>query len=151
MIRSAKRYLFVLPLLFILALSYWRYTYILNPNYHGEPVLLNYRFYIASLGANSMVNIRSIIIYWVLFLLGNMLFFRVLFSSKEKVMAIIFFYLIISISSGLFFVADRFLLPSEALFSLGAIMKNFVLSPVFTAMAYIIVEYFHWFGKSNKL
>jgi hypothetical protein len=98
-----------------------------------------------------MVNIRSIIIYWVLFLLGNMLFFRVLFSSKEKVMAIIFFYLIISISSGLFFVADRFLLPSEALFSLGAIMKNFVLSPVFTAMAYIIVEYFHWFGKSHKL
>jgi hypothetical protein len=151
MIRSAKRYLFVLPLLFILALSYWRYTYILNPNYHGEPVLLNYRFYIASLGANSMVNIRSIIIYWVLFLLGNMLFFRVLFSSKEKVMAIIFFYLIISFASAIFFTADRFLLPSESLFSLGAIMKNFILSPIFTAMAYIIVEYFHWFGKSNEL
>jgi hypothetical protein len=151
MIHSSKRYLFVLPLLFILALSYWRYTYILNPNYHGEPVLLNYRFYIASLGANSMVNIRSIIIYWVLFLLGNMLFFRVLFSSKEKVMAIIFFYLIISFASAIFFTADRFLLPSESLFSLGAIMKNFILSPIFTAMAYIIVEYFHWFGKSNEL
>jgi hypothetical protein len=118
MIHSSKRYLFVLPLLFILALSYWRYTYILNPNYHGEPVLVNYRFYIASLGANSMVNIRSIIIYWVLFLLGNMLFFRVLFSSKEKVMAIIFFYLIISFASAIFFTADRFLLPSESLFSL---------------------------------
>jgi hypothetical protein len=151
MIHSSKRYLFVLPLLFILALSYWRYTYILNPNYHGEPVLVNYRFYIASLGANSMVNIRSIIIYWVLFLLGNMLFFRVLFSSKEKVMAIIFFYLIISFASAIFFTADRFLLPSESLFSLGAIMKNFILSPIFTAMAYIIVEYFHWFGKSNEL
>jgi hypothetical protein len=151
MIHSSKRYLFVLPLLFILALSYWRYTYILNPNYHGEPVLLNYRFYIASLGANSMVNIRSIIIYWVLFLLGNMLFFRVLFSSKEKVMAIIFFYLIISFASAIFFTADRFLLPSESLFSLGAIMKNFILSPIFTAMAYIIVEYFHWFGKSDEL
>jgi hypothetical protein len=151
MIHSSKRYLFVLPLLFILALSYWRYTYILNPNYHGEPVLVNYRFYIASLGANSMVNIRSIIIYWVLFLLGNMLFFRVLFSSKEKVMAIIFFYLIISFASAIFFTADRFLLPSESLFSLGAIMKNFILSPIFTAMAYIIVEYFHWFGKSDEL
>jgi hypothetical protein len=98
-----------------------------------------------------MVNIRSIIIYWVLFLLGNMLFFRVLFSSKEKVMAIIFFYLIISFASAIFFTADRFLLPSESLFSLGAIMKNFILSPIFTAMAYIIVEYFHWFGKSNEL
>lgn len=149
MILNIKRYLFVLPLLFILALSYWRYTYILNPNYHGEPVLLDYRVYISSLGANSMVNIRSIVIYWVLFFLGNMLFFRVLFSSKEKVLAIIFFYLIISFASGVFFIADRFLLPSEALFSLGAIMKNFVLSPIFTGMSYIIIEYFHWFGKPS--
>jgi exosortase/archaeosortase family protein len=43
MIHSSKRYLFVLPLLFILALSYWRYTYIINPNFQGDPVLLNYR------------------------------------------------------------------------------------------------------------
>lgn len=151
MIRSAKRYLFVLPLLFLLALSYWRYTYILNPNFHGDPVLLNYQAYIATLGANSLVNIRSIILYWAMFFLGNLAFFLVLFSSREKVKAIIFFYLIISFASAVFFAADRYLIPSEALFSLGAIMKNFILSPIFTAMAYIIVEYFHWFGKSNEL
>jgi hypothetical protein len=44
------------------------------------------------------------------------LFFRVLFSSKEKVMAIIFFYLIISFASAVFFAADRFLLPSGVSF-----------------------------------
>jgi hypothetical protein len=151
MIHSSKRYLFVLPLLFILALSYWRYTYIINPNFQGDPVLLNYRAYIATLGANSLINIRSIMLYWTMFFLGNLAFFLVLFSSKEKVKAIIFFYLIISFASAVFLAADRFLLPSGALFSLGAIMKNFILSPIFTAMAYIIVEYFHWFGKSNEL
>jgi len=149
MIHNIKRYFFVLPLLFLLALSYWRYTYIINPNFQGDPVLLDYRFYIDSIGANSLINIRSIIIYWVLFFLGNVAFFLLLFSSSEKIKAIIFFYLTITILSFGFLMIDKFLFPSRALFNLGATMKNFILSPIFTAMAYIIVEYFQWFGKSS--
>ncbi len=149
MIHNPKRYLFIFPLLFILALSYWRYTYILNPNFHGEPVLLDYRLYIGSVGTSSLVNIRSIIIYWVLFFLGNAAFFLQLFSSRDKLKAIIFFFLIVSSFGIGFLIIDKFLLPSKMLFSMGAMMKNFVLSPVFTAMAYIIVEYFHWFGKPS--
>jgi len=149
MIPSAKRYLFVLPLLFILALSYWRYTFIIYPNFSGEPILLDYSLYIDSVGTNSLINIRSIIIYWVLFFMGNVAFFLLLFSSGEKIKAIIFFYLIITALSFGFLMIDKFLIPSKALFNMGAVMKNFILSPLFTAMAYIIVEYFHWFGKSS--
>jgi hypothetical protein len=84
MIHSSKRYLFVLPLLFILALSYWRYTYIINPNFQGDPVLLNYRAYIATLGANSLINIRSIMLYWTMFFLGNLAFFLFCFLPKKR-------------------------------------------------------------------
>ncbi len=149
MIHNPKRYLFIFPLLFILALSYWRYTYIINPNYHGEPVLLDYRHYINSIGASSLINIRSIIIYWVLFFLGNTVFFLFLYSLRDKLKAIIFFFLIISFFGFGFLIIDKFLIPSKMFFNMGAMMKNFVLSPVFTAMAYIIVEYFDWFGKST--
>lgn len=149
MIHSIKRYVFVLPLLFILALSYWRYTYIINPNFHGEPVLLDYRLYIGSLGANSLINIRSIIIYWGLFFLGNTAFFIMLFSSTEKIKAMIFLYLIISLFSFGFILIDKFLIPSETLFTLGAVMKNFLLGPIFTAMAYLMIEYLHWFGRPS--
>lgn len=147
MLPKANRYAFVVPLLFILALSYWRYTYILNPNFQGDPVLLDYRYYIHSLGANSMLNIRSILIYWVFFFLGNVLFFLVLFTSKEKVKAIIFFYLIISSVSGALFFIQIFIYASPAIYGLAATMKNFMLSPIFTGVGYIIVEYFEWVVK----
>jgi len=131
----------------ILALSYWRYTYIINPNFEGTPVLLNYRYYIDSLGASSLVNIRSIVIYWILFLFGNVTFFYFLFKSRQKVQAILMFFLTISVCSGGLLLLDRLLLPSKALFNMGALMKNFLLGPLFTAMSYIIIEYFHWFAK----
>jgi len=146
---SIKRYSWIFPLLFILVLSYWRYTYILNPNLEGESIFLEYRIYAQKLGVNSLVNFRSIIIYWILFLIGNITFFQLLFSNKEKLRTIIIFFLIISIGSAGFILADKFLVSSEALFSMGAMMKNFILSPMFTAMVYIIIEYFQWFGKPS--
>jgi hypothetical protein len=141
------KYLWILPLVFILALSYWRFTYIINPNLEGKPVLLNYRFYIDSLGANSLVNIRSIIIYWILFLIGNVTLFYFLFRSRQKVQAILIFFLVISLFSGGLLLVDRLLFPSKAFFNMGALMKNFLLGPLFTALSYIMIEYFHWFTK----
>lgn len=146
---SIKKYLWVLPFLFILVIAYTRYTYIINPNFQGEPVFLEYGYYAQELGAHSMVNIRSIIIYWILFFSGNVIFFHLLFSSKEKVRTVIFFFLVISIGSAGCIIADKYMVSSEALFSMGAMMKNFILSPMFTAMSYIIIEYFQWFGKPN--
>ncbi|MCK5700909.1 MAG: hypothetical protein KAI29_07145 [Cyclobacteriaceae bacterium] len=149
-----KKYTFVLPLIFILGLAYWRYTYIINPNFVGEPLLIK----IGSLDnynpapvitANSIINIKSIIIYWVLFFLGNVALFLTLFSSFEKVKTIGFFYLLLSFFSAVFFALDAFWLKSLISFNLASILKNFLLSPLFTAIAYIMIEYFHSFGKPS--
>ena len=145
-----KKYTFVLPLIFILGLAYWRYTYILNPNFSGEQFLIEIKGIPASeITANSIINIKSIIIYWGLFFLGNIALFLTLSRDHEKAKTIGFLYLLISFVSILFFALDAFWLKSSSFFSLASILKNFLLSPMFTAIAYIMIEYFHWFGKPS--
>ena len=145
-----KKYAFVLPLFFILGLSYWRYTYILNLNFAGEPIIIHISQFGHGISASSMVNIKSIIIYWFLFFLGNAALFLMLFrTSIHKVKTIVFFYFLITFLSALFFGIDRIILKSESIFSLASILKNFLLSPMFTAIGYIVVEYLHWFGKPS--
>jgi hypothetical protein len=142
MLRRSGKYFFLLPLIFILGLSYWRYTYILNPNTIGEPLLLDYRLYVNKLGANSLMNIRSIVLYWISFFIGNTVFFFTLESSLKTAKNIGFVFLIISMVSGMFFIIHGLWLQSPFIYSLGATIKNFVLSPVFTAVAYIMLKYF---------
>lgn len=144
-----KRYAFALPLLYILGLAYWRYTYILNPNLSGEPFIFEIRKIGDNFSAHSHVNIKSIIIFWILFFLGNIAFFSTLFSSFDKVKTIGFFYLLLTSLSIIFFGVDALWIKSQSIFSLASILKNFLLSPMFTAIAYIMVEYFHWFGKPS--
>ena len=145
-----KKYTFVLPLIFILGLAYWRYTYILNPNFSGEQFLIEIKDSPASeITANSIINIKSIIIYWALFFLGNIALFLTLSKDLDKAKTIGFLYLLISFVSILFFALDAFWLKSPSFFSLASILKNFLLSPMFTAIAYIMIEYFHWFGKPS--
>ena len=145
-----KKYSFVLPLIFILGLAYWRYTYILNPNFSGEELLIEIRGFPASeITANSIINIKSIIIYWALFFLGNVGLFLMLSRDLEKAKTIGFLFLLVSFVSILFFALDAFWLKSPSFFSLASILKNFLLSPMFTAIAYIMIEYFHWFGKPS--
>lgn len=144
-----KKYAFTLPLLFILCLAYWRYTYILNPNFAGEPFLLDIRRFGNGISATHPANIKSIIVFWTLFFLGNIALFAMLFSSFDKVKAIVFFYLLLTFVSVVFFAVDALWIKSTAVFSLASIIKNFLLSPMFTAIGYIMVEYFQWFGKPS--
>lgn len=154
MTNALKKYKFVFPLFFVFGLSYLRYTYILNPNFIGEQILIE----IKSLNSygnettnsiTTLISIKSIIVFWVLFFLGNVALFLSLFSSFEKIKTIGFFYLLISFFSAIFFALDVFWLKSPSFFSLGSILKNFLLSPMFTAIAYIVIEYLHWFGKPS--
>ena len=154
MISLLKKYNFLFPLIFIFGISYLRYTYVLHPNFNGEPFLIGIKLFNTqySQGANSsasIVNIQSIIVYWVLFFLGNVALFRSLFSNFDKVKTIALLYLLISFFSVVFFGLDFYLFKSPSLFSLGAILKNFLLGPMFTAIAYIVIEYLHWFGKPS--
>ncbi len=149
-----KKYNFILPLIFIFGISYLRYTYILHPNFNGEAFLIKIKLVEAldnqeATGLNTMVSIKSIIIFWVLFFLGNVALFFSLFSSIDKVKTIGFFYLLISFFSVVFLALYFFWFKSPSLFSLGSILKNFLLSPLFTAIAYIMTKYLHWFGKPS--
>ena len=148
-----KKYTFVLPLIFILGLAYLRYTYLLNSNFVGDPLLIKIKLFNANndqiILTNSAINIKSIITYWVLFFLGNIVLFLVLFSSFEKAKTIGFFYLLISFFSAVFFALDAFWFKSLISFNLASILKNFLLSPMFTAIAYIFLAYFHRFGKPS--
>lgn len=144
---SSKKYGSVLPLIFILGLAYMRYTYILNPNFSGEDFLIEIMPFQEDINSgilpDSLGNIKSILIYWALFLIGNLVFFRILFNSIEKVKAIGLFYLLISFASGVFFAMDIFWFKSQSFYSLGSILKNYLLSPIFTAIVYIVIKYFN--------
>lgn len=145
-----KKYTFVFPLIFILVLAYWRYTYIINLNIEGEQILINIRnLRFNQISLNTDITIFSIIIYWMLFLLGNMVLFLTLFGWAEKVKIVTALYLLISFVSALFFVLDTFLLASPFFFNLAATLKNFLLSPMFTAIAYLMVSSFQWFEKPS--
>ena len=148
-----KKFLSILVLSLILVLAYCRYTYVLNPNFSGEPVIIKIMDYgnleNQNISADSIINIKSIIIYWTLFFVGNVVFFLTVFSSAGKIKSIVVLYLLISLLSAFFFALEIFLLKSPALFSLASILKNFLLTPAFTAIGYIMIAYFHRFGKSD--
>jgi hypothetical protein len=139
-----KKVAIVLSVLAILVLSYYRYTYFINPNFSGEPVLIKIR---QTAGLQDMVapggdaNVRSILVFWVLFLLGNAWFSMALFRDKAKVIFVIGLYLVISGVSAVFFAGNWLFGPSAFLSMTASMLKNLALSPVFTAGYYIVLKY----------
>jgi hypothetical protein len=143
----SKKYVRIFPLIFILGLAYLRYTYIINPNFSGESFFIEINSLQNGILSDSAVNIKSILIYWVLFFLSNIALFSTLIHSHGKVKAVGFLYLLISFASVLLFALDIFWFDSPSLSSMGSILKNFLLSPIFTAIIYILIKYFKWFEK----
>lgn len=146
-----KKYIFLIPLAFILALSYCRYTYVINLNIHGEPIFVNIRAlkYAVSEGLvqSPMISAKSIIVYWVLFFMGNLLLYVLLYGISAKSKTMLAFFLFISVMSALAFGIHAYFYQSTALFTLASRLKNFLLSPMFTALSYLVVEYFQWFKR----
>ncbi len=136
-------FLAILPLVFILVLSYCRHTYLLNPNLDGDPFFLDYRFTVGQIGAGSLVNIRSILLYWIFFFTGNVAFFLSISFTRRKIVLIVILYLFISAMSGIVMAVDLFFFPSKVLYHFAASIKNFLLSPVFTAAMFVVLYYFH--------
>jgi len=126
-----------------------RYTYLINPNASGQDIFIEIDGQGSLLQQQSSLNIISIIVFWTLFFLGNIALFLTLFSSITKVKTIVFLYLLLSVISAGLFALDHWVFNSPFLFSLGGILKNFLLSPMFTAMGYIVIEYFHWFIRPS--
>ncbi len=138
---SLKKYLPFLPVLFILILAYCRYTYFLNPNLSGEPFIIPIQSdFNHEIAPDSIMNIKSIVTYWLLFLMGNMLFFSWTFS-RDAAQGIAFFYILISLFSMTFFAIDRFIFQTPVFYTSGSNIKNFLLSPLFTGVMFVILKY----------
>ena len=136
-----KKYRFFLPLIFILLLSYWRYTYILNINFQGDPFFIPIRSnYNHVITPDSITNIKSIITYWLLFFIGNLMFFSWKFSRKTA-QGLAVFYLFFTFASVFFFAFHRFVVSEPVFYTGGSNIKNFLLSPIFTGVAYLLWKY----------
>jgi len=139
-----KKFAVVLSVLAILVLSYYRYTYFINPNLDGEPVLIKIRHAAGlqdAVAPGGDANVRSILVYWGLFLLGNAWFSMAMFRDKAKVYFVIGLYLAISGASAAFFAGNWLIGPSAFLSTTASMLKNLVLSPVFSAGCYIVLKY----------
>ncbi len=137
-----KKYIFIVPLVFILVLAYWRNTYLINPNFNGDPWIIEINSLDPQIPSKSLVSIKSIVVFWFLFFAGNVMLFTALFSSFQKVKTMGIFYILLSGLSVLFFGIDTLLTKSTLFFSFASIVKNFILSPLFTALSYLVLKIF---------
>lgn len=146
--KPLKRIAIILPFILILALSYWRYTYIVNPNFSGEPFLIQIKSDGASFEAYSLVKIKSVITYWLLFFAANLLLFKIAFAERHISKIAVFLFLLVSAISAVVFVL-YYIFNSMAFYTLGSMLKNFALSPVFSAITYLVLKYLPWFEKKK--
>ncbi|MDZ7607766.1 MAG: hypothetical protein U5K79_19760 [Cyclobacteriaceae bacterium] len=139
-----KRIAVILPVFVILVLSYYRYTYFIFPNFSGEQVFIKIR-QAAGLGdavaPGGDANVRSILVYWALFLLGNTWFSMAVFRTRPRLIFVVGLYFVISGFSAVFFAVNALLVQSAFLVTMASMLKNLVLSPVFTAGCYIVLRY----------
>lgn len=143
-----KRISIIFFVLLILLFSYWRYTYILNPNFSGDPFIISIRAVGGSFEAYSSIKIKSVIAYWLMFLIGNVLLFRTVFARNRKLKIAVLFFLLLSVASAAIFGLNYFF-NAKALYMLGSLLKNFILSPVFPAVTFLVLNYFSWFENET--
>ncbi len=120
----------VFSLIFIFVCSYGRQTYFLNLD------LKNAIISKSEVGVSPSVVFQSILIFAILFGLAN-LWIAVAFNRKNwKVWMIV--YAVLFVVSGVFIGLDYFF-KSNLLFSIGAIIKNFLLSPIYPLVLFAIL------------
>jgi hypothetical protein len=145
-----KKLTIVVLVIFLLLLSYMRSTYLINFSIADAPAFIHYRDASLqghrvdlqaepSLSDNGRMRLASAAVYWVLFLAMNALFFYVAWGRLWMYRVLIVF-LCVSVASALLLLLGRIGGFTDAMYSLSAHIKNFLLSPVFTATAYIFVR-----------
>ena len=140
-----KKVALVLSVFAILVISYYRYTYFINLNFAGEPIFIKVRqaagLMDVTVTPGSDANVRSILVYWLLFLLGNAWFSIAMFRDRSKAYFVIGLYLAISGISVIFFALNWLFGSLAFLSTMASMLKNLVLSPVFTAGCYLVLKY----------
>ena len=119
----------------LIAISYLRHTYYLNPNFRGGAFFVPIRGEATDSGEFAFV---SMIVFFVLYGAVNWLFGQVFFDKiRRRLMLYVFAGILIL--SALFFGFYK-LSGFMWLFHTGSILKNFILSPVYTLMAFFVLK-----------
>ena len=158
---SARVFFFV-SVFALIALAYMRFTWYLDLNTSGRPLLV--RIHQAGKAqehsvdfsqnnspvANENLRIRSILVYWILFGLTNMALLGLYFKNKFAVISHIVLYLALSLLSLALFAFWKYLLPEDFLFQAASKVKNFLLTPLYSGLVFIFVKYFDSFVKNRE-
>ena len=149
-----KYSLLAISLIFLFFISYLRFTYYINPNLSGDPILIKISEAnmnmepiesgrINDLDINTWIRGRSIMVFWLIFGLANLLFCFLGKDFKQNFMPFIISYagftFLILIFAGLHFILS----PEVVFYKLFSIIKNFLLSPLYTGVIFIFVRFFN--------
>lgn len=123
----------ILSVLFIFLISYFRNTFLINPNLKDESFLI----YSWNYQATQQLSLISMLCYIFLFGLGNYFIARSFIKEKSNLWMIVYlmFVIIITVLYGIYLISDY-----KAIFSIGSIIKNFLLSPVFPVLVFIFFK-----------
>ena len=146
--------LLAISLIFLFIISYLRFTWYINPNFSGDPLLIK----IQGAGVNSgllgvdedinidihtRIRVRSILVFWILFGLVNILFCFQWKNFKQKIRGIILTYGGLTLILVFLLGFHMILRPEEVFYKMFSIIKNFLLSPLYTGVIFIFVRFFN--------
>ncbi len=156
------RVFFIGSILTLFALAYMRFTWFVDLNASGRPLLVR----IHQMGkaqehsayflqnnrpvVNDNLRIRSVWAYWILFGLINMALLGSYFKNKFAVIAHIVLYLALSLLSLALFAFWKYFIPEDFLFQMASKVKNFLLTPLYSGLVFIFVKYFDSFVKNRE-
>ena len=135
--------------LLLLFLAYLRNSYYLHLNFSGEPMLDRMTKSGAMILGNEnivpatrSVKFWSVVQYWVFFLVVHTAVLWAAFNNSKVLRIHWLTYFALSAVSVFIFVLYQQFHALSGLYIYASFIKNFLLSPLYTAVAYIFVKYF---------
>jgi len=150
--RITERILFLLLVLLLLVCSYLRYTYVINPNFSGEPLLISIQQSGGTVkntldlndqsdrNINQFVKGKSILVFWVFFGLLDYFLMRSWRGKQQDTALFLVSYGGLTLISIAFLVLHYLFRPDQVFFTLFSEIKNFLLTPLFTGLIFIIAR-----------
>ncbi|GEM_PF-2501765 len=124
-----------ISVIFLFVISYLRHTYHIYPNFVGDPLFIKIRGGSDTLGSTAL---PSLITFVILFALANFLIAQSF--NRDKRSFWLMSYAGLMFISAILYVVFK-MTEVDMIFRLGSILKNFLLSPVFTFFAYLMFKF----------
>ncbi len=156
------RALFYCSLLALLALAYMRFTWYMDINISGRPLLVRINkaektetLQAPSTQKGAMVvseslKMRSVAVFWILFGFANMALLGSYFRNRFAIAAHLALYGMLSLLSIVLFALWKYSFPEDFLFQIASKIKNFLLTPLYSGLVFIFVKYFDSFVDNRE-